>query len=179
MSVDVNGLNKKLMSHIATNWENDMIAEPEDKVQEFIRENYPNYELKLLSGLRQRDIQDVWETIKESRIIIMQPSLLDKEQVQKMLLNISHGIHTSLNGAYRLVEVRDFIFLSMNPWEDLLFIKECGKGLRDTHSEYSLIKLLRNCEVHFYGFAGEHYEMVRGGNGTSHYPSDIEAIRHK
>lgn len=161
------------MSHIITNWENDMIAEPEDKVIEFVKEKYPNYKLELLSGLRHRDLQDIYDTLKESRIIIMQPSLLDSSQIKEVVSYLSHPIHINFNSATRNLDIKEFIFLSSFPWDDLNFVKNSCKGLKDTVNEPALIKIVKNCEVHFYGFGGEHYEMIL----DSFY--DIKVLRHK
>lgn len=164
------------MSLIATNWENDMLAEPEDKVIEFMQKYNSDYELKLLSGLRHRDMQDIRDSLRNSRIIIMQPSLLEKEQVVNMVKNISHPIHVNQNGATRNYDIRDFIFLSSHPFEDLCQIKEWCRGVKDGFDTGdALTKILTNCEIHFYGFGGEHYEMKRIG----YYSGDIYAARYK
>jgi hypothetical protein len=164
------------MALIATNWENDMIAEPEEKVIEFMAKYKPNYELKLLSGLRHRDMEDIKDSLENSRIVIMQPSLLEKEQVVNMVKNISHPIHVNLNGSTRNYEIRDFIFLSSHPFEDLTQIKEWCNGVKDGFdSGDALTKILSNCEIHFYGFDGEHYEMKR----TSYLSGGIYAARYK
>ncbi len=158
-----------------TNWENDMLDAPEEMVAKFISDKYDQYNFKLLSGLKHRSINDIFDSLKESRVIIMQPYLLDKQQVVKIVQSISHSIHVNNNGARREWDIRDFVFLSSDPYRDFNFIKEeCG-SLKDQVNEHCLSKICRNCEVHFYGFEGEHYEMKCGG----HFKNDIYAIRYK
>jgi hypothetical protein len=166
------------MNRIVTNWENDMIAEPEEMVKKFLSEkrafwDFKHYDVKLLSGLRHRDIGDIYASLEESRVIIMQPSLLDKEQIKKIVQAISHPIHGNNFGAQRRWEIRDFIFLSANPFEDLNFIIDACRGVIDQHKEVCLQKILLSCEVHFFGFNDEHYEL-KCNRLDSPY-----AIRHK
>ncbi len=161
---------------IITNWENDLIEHPEDMVQKFVAEKYPNHTLKFLSGLKQRSFDDIYESIKESRIIVMQPALLDKPQVTELVKSISHPIHTGLNGASRHVEIRDFVFYSLHPFEDLMTIKSYCEGVTDGRDTAdALAKILSNCEIHFYGFEGEHYEMRCSGWQCR----DIYAVRYE
>jgi hypothetical protein len=161
------------MTYKITNWENDMIAEPEEKVVEFVKEKYPHYELGILSGLGERDLKDIYDSLKESRVIIMQPSLLVSSQIREVVSYLSHPIHINFNSATRNLDIRDFIFLSSNPWHDLNFVKSACAGVKDSVNEPALRKIVKNCEVHFYGFAGEHYEMINDSFG------DIKALRHK
>lgn len=163
---------------IVTNWENDMIDEPEQMVREFLSKkhgywDFPEYGFKLLSGLRHRHIEDIYASLEESRVVIMQPSLLEKEQVQKIVQAISHPIHVNNNGAQRRWDIRDFIFLSSTPFEDLKFIVDACLHLVDQHGEQCLPKILYNCEIHFFGFTGEHYELKK-----DRYPHKPYAIRH-
>ncbi len=156
-----------------TNWENEMTDSPEPIVEQFVKNRYPNYDFEMLSALGHRDIQDIFESLKNSRIIIIQPNMLDREQVVNLVSAISHPLHVNFNGASREWEVRDFIFLSTRPFEDLTQIKEWCAGVKDKWNENALVKILINCEVHFYGIAGmEHYEM-RGTRG-----GDITVVRH-
>jgi hypothetical protein len=161
------------MNRIITNWENDMIDAAEPMVSKFVSKHYPNLDFKLLSGLRHRDIQDIRDSLMESRIIIMQPSLLEEEQVVNIVTSISHPIHVANNGARRDWEIRDFIFLSMNPFEDLMNIREMCGNKKDHTGELALHKILFNCECHFFGFDDEHYEMKYNRG------HDIYAIRYK
>ncbi len=161
------------MSRI-TNWENDMIDSPEEKVVEFAKKRYPNYDLHLLSALRHRDMQDIYESLEESTVIIMQPSLLEKEQVIKIIQAISHPIHGHNNGSRRDWNIRDFVFLSADPWRDVNEILTICSGVKDSHNEECLPKILYNCECHFYGFAGEHYELKK-----TRYPYSSYIIRYK
>ncbi len=161
------------MAYKITNWENDMIAEPEEKVVKFVKEKYPNYELEILSGLGERDLKDIYDTLKDSRVIIMQPSLLDSTQIREVVSYLSHPIHINFNSATRNLDIRDFVFLSANPWHDLNFVKSACAGVKDSVKEPALRKIVKNCEVHFYGFGGEHYEMIKDSFG------DIKALRHK
>lgn len=162
------------MSWVITNWENDMIDKPEQIVAKFVAEKYPNMEFKMLSGLGRRDIHDIYRSLEESRVIIMQPSMLEPTQIAGIVQQISHPIHGALNGAIRRYDIADFIFLSANPWEDYNIVKDACRGVKDNHNEYSLTKILRNCECHFYGFDGTHYEMRRSG-----YEDSVYAVRHK
>ena len=170
------------MKKIITNWENDMIDVPEEMITKFVSEkqgywDFPdNYDLKLMSRLKHRNIEDIYDSLKESRVIIMQPSLFDKEQVIKIVKSISHPIHINNNGAKRDWEIRDFIFLSANPFDDLNMIKEYCYKIKDDHDTGdALTKILHNCEIHFFGFNREHYEMKEYGYSCS----DIYAIRYK
>lgn len=163
------------MKRIITNWENDIIETPEEQVTKFVSERYSNYDFKLLSGLRHRNIEDIYDSLRDSRVIIMQPFLLEKEQISKIVAAISHPIHVNNNGARREWEIRDFIFLSSQPFEDLKTIKNACLELKDNVKEEALPKIIHNCEIHFHGFDGEHYEMKC--HGYSSY--DIIAIRHK
>lgn len=156
-----------------------MIAEPEPMVKKFLSEkhgywDFKTFDVKLLSGLRHRDIEDIYASLRESRVIIMQPSLLEKSQIAKIVQAISHPIHLHFNGATREWDIRDFIFLSVNPWEDLNIVIDACKGVSDQHHEPSLPKILQNCECHFFGFADEHYELK-----CNHFPAKPYAIRHK
>lgn len=160
--------------HKITNWENDMIAEPEEFVKQFAKRQYPNYDLEILSGLGHRDPQDLYDSLRDSRVIIIQPNLLEREQVVKLVSAISHPIHVNFNGATREWDIREFVFISVRPFDDLMQIKEWCAGVKDQWGEHALTKVLINCEAHFYGIANmEHYEMrcSRGG--------EITAIRHK
>ena len=163
------------MSHIITNWENDMIDAPEDMVARFVSEKYKGFELKILSGLRHRAIEDVYETLKYSFVIIMQPSLLDEQQVTTMVKELSHSIWINFNSNVNNLSVRHFIFISANPFEDLMAIKKMCIGLKDTQGEQALVKIVKCVSCHFYGFDNEHYEMRADG----YFSEDIYAVRHK
>ncbi len=160
---------------IITNWENDMIEEPEEMVVKFVKEKYKGFELQLLSGLRHRAIEDIYKTLKDSFIIIMQPSLLDEKQVTTMVKELSHSIWINFNSNVNDLSVRHFIFLSMNPFEDLMKIKKMCIGLKCNQGEDALTKIVKSISCHFYGFNGEHYEMESGG----YFTEDIYARRHK
>lgn len=160
---------------IITNWENDMIDAPEDMVQKFVAENYKGFELQLLSGLRHRAIEDIYKTLEDSFIIIMQPSLLDEKQVTTLVKGLSHSIWVNFNSNVNNLTVRHFIFISMNPFEDLMSIKKMCIGLKDNQGEDALSKIVKSVSCHFYGFGGEHYEMESSG----YFTEDIYARRHK
>ena len=158
---------------IITNWENDLTDVPEESVVSFVKENYPNYEFKLLSGLAQRDINDIYDSLKESRIVIIQPTLFDRAQVSEILSSISHPTYGALIGNTREWEIRDFVFLSNKPYEVLKELLEICSKVKDRHGEHSLPKILAVCEIHSYGYDGEHYEVK-----FRRY-SDYEIIRYK
>ncbi len=108
----------------------------------------------------------------------MRSYTLDYNQIREMVKTISHPIHTSLNGAERLMEISAFIFITNNPFEDLMNTKRECSGVRDENNHDTgdaLCKILRNCEIHFYSPEGEHYEMKQ----TGYWTRDIYAIRHK
>lgn len=149
---------------IITNWDNDLLEAPDRKVVEFAAKKYKHHELKYLPGLRQRDIQEIYDSIRESRVIIIEPHILESEQIATIVSAIAHPIHVNQNGATRNYEIRDFVFLSMNPYEDLKKVVSAASALKDSHGEYSLSKILYNCEAHFYGYDGEHYELVKDGS---------------
>lgn len=162
------------MNHIITNWENDLIDEPENIVTAFVKDKYKDYDFKLLSGLAHRDKQDLYDSLRESRVIIMQPSLLEPDQIAEIATLIGHPIHVTFNSAAPDWNIKDFVFLSSNPFDDLNIVKDACKDVKDEHHELALVKILHNCECHFYGFAGEHYEMKC--SGSVNY--DIYAIRY-
>ncbi len=163
-----------MKKHIVTNWENDMIDQPEEMVAKFVSEKYKGFELKMLSGLRHRAFEDIYETLHDSFVIIMQPSLLDKQQVRTMVEKMAHGIWINFNSNVNNLSVRHFIFLSANPFEDLISIRKMCMGLKDTQGENALVKIVKSISCHFYGFDGEHYEMQADG----YFTEDIFAIRH-
>ncbi len=160
---------------IITNWENDLIEQPEEMVAEFVRQKYDGFELQMLSGLRHRSFEEIWDTIHDSFVIIMQPSLLDEYQVRSMVEQMSHGIWINFNSNTNNLSVRHFVFLSSNPFEDLVSIRKMCIGLKDSQGEPALVKIVKNISCHFYGFYGEHYEMFVEGHNTDR----IRAIRHK
>ena len=47
----------------------------------------------------------------------------------------------------------------MNPFHDLNFVIDACDGVTDQHNEICLKKILLSCEVHFFGFNEEHYEL--------------------
>ncbi len=159
---------------IITNWENDMIDVPEEPIEAFTKTYYPNYDLKLLSGLKHRAIEDIYDSLRDSRVIIMFPSLFDDEQLKKIVTAISHPIHVNNNGARREWDIREFVFFSAQPFEDLTHIRQTCHLLKDSTGEPALAKILFNCECHFYGFQDEHYELQRN---RSEY-QDFKAIRY-
>jgi len=163
------------MNRIITNWENDLIDSPEPMVKEWVAKHHSNFELKLLSGLRHRGMDDIYDSLRNSRIIVMQPSLLDAQQIADIVKEIGHGIHVNFNGATREWDLREFVFISMHPFEDLQTVKKACIGLKDRWGEDPLAKILKNVECYFYGFAGEKYELKYGG----YYASDAYAIRYK
>jgi hypothetical protein len=166
-----------MSNYIITNWENDLIDSPEEKVVKFVSEKYPAYYFKFLPALKQRSIKEIYDSLRESRVIVMQPSLFDKEQVVKIVTQISHPIHINNGGARREMDIRDFVFLSANPFADLQEIKEICYGKKDyfDSADALCVILHSNIEVHFYGFSGEHYEMKQCGYTCR----DIDAVRHK
>jgi hypothetical protein len=163
------------MKSIITNWENDLIELPEQMVQSFVNKEYDGFELKILSGLRHRTFEEIWETLKESYAIIMQPSLLDEQQVIELAKAISHGIWGNFHSNVNNLSVRYFHFISMNPFEDLMQIKETLLSVKDQHEESCIAKIVKCVSCNFHGFNGEHYEMSLKGS----WPEHIEALRHK
>jgi hypothetical protein len=161
--------------HIVTNWENDMIDAPEEKVSEFVNNYYKGFELNLLSGLRYRAIEEIYQTLKDSFVIIMQPSLFDKQQVMDIVSNLSHSIWVNFNSNTNNLTTRYFIFLSSHPFEDLKEIVSICQGLKDTKNEPALVKIVKCISCHFYGFAGEHYELRTDG----YHSDNMYAVRHK
>jgi len=165
--------------HKIINWENDLLDEPEMFLSEFVADNYPDYSFEMMSGFIHRDMSEVYESLKEARVIIMQPNLLEENQVSDMVKAISHPIHVNFNGASREWNIEKFIFLCYNPFDDLNTIKEQCDGVKDgKDSADALCKILHNCEIHFYGRQGgdAHYEM---GADRVYCCNDIKAIRHK
>lgn len=160
---------------IITNWENDLIEEPEVPVMDWVRANCANYEFKLLPGFRHRCNDDIFTSLRESRIIIMQPNLLESNQIASIVTQIGHSIHINFNGATREWDLREFVFLSANPFEDLQIVKDACIGLKDRVNEDPLAKILHSVECWFYGFSGEKYELRYGGYNAS----DAYAIRYK
>ena len=73
-----------------------MIEIPEEMVKNFVSEKYNGFELEILSGLKYRSLEDIYETLHYSFAIIMQPSLLDEQQVRMMVEKMSHGIWGNL-----------------------------------------------------------------------------------
>ena len=164
-----------MKTHIITNWENDMIDSPEEKVLEFVNNYYKGFELNILSGLRHRNIEDIYETLKESFVIIMQPSLFDKQQVTSIASGLSHWIWGNFNNNVNNLTVRHFIFLSSHPFDDLNEIINICKGLKDSVNEPALVKIVKCISCHFYGFDGEHYEL----RTESYHSENMYAVRHK
>jgi len=164
-----------MSKHIVTNWENDLIEQPEYMVREFASDKYKEFELQMLSGLKHRAFEEVWETLNTSFSIIMQPSLLDKQQVQSLVSQIAHGIWVNFQGVTNNLTVRSFNFLSTNPFIDLMEIKEMCKGLLDTQGGNALAKIVKCVPCHFYSLTQtEHYEMCT----ESRYDFEIYARRH-
>lgn len=161
--------------HIITIWENDMVEVPEVIQLDFIEERYPDYEIKMLSGLWHRDKEDIFASLEESRVIFINPNHLEAEQIVKLAQLISHPIWINFNSNTRNWDVRDFVFYSSAPFEDLCMVRDNLRGIKDHHQEPVLPKILA-CEAHFWGYAGEHYELIkeRWRNGVC----PIYAIRY-
>ncbi len=164
-----------MSKHIVTNWENDMIDQPEEMVRKFVKENYKGFKLQLLSGLKHRHFDEIWETLLNSFVIIMQPSLLDEQQVRMLVEKMAHGIWVNFNSNINDLTVRHFVFLSSDPFDTLLTIKRICVGLKDSQGEQALVKIIKSVTCNFYGFNDEHYEMRCDG----HFSEDIYAVRHK
>ncbi len=160
---------------VILNWENDMIQDPEPHVVEFAKKHYPNLDLQLMSGLRHRHIDEIRDSLKDSMIIIMQPHLIDPSQIALIAQSISHSIHGAFCGASREWDLRDFVFLSVNPWETCQAIIEACSGLKDNVGEDPLVKIVKHIQVQFYGFDGEHYELKI----SSHWFRDLYVVRYK
>lgn len=166
---------EKTAQHMITNWENDMLDAPEDKVQKFVADFYKGFELRLLSGLRYRSIEDIYETLEDSFAIIIQPSLLDRRQVVELVSGLSHSIWVNFNSNTNNLSVRRFIFLSATPFEDMMQIREFCLDLKDSQGEWALPKIVQCISCQFFGFGGEYYEMQSAGYSSR----DIKAVRYK
>jgi len=140
------------MKWIITNWENDMIETPEQPVIDLVNEKFSHYEFKMLSGLRNRDIEDLYASLRESRAVIMHPTFTDITQIKDLIIRLGKYIHANTLGRQTDWMIKEFVFISATPFEDFLLIKKnCNTD--------SLHAILRNCYCTFYGYAGEVYEM--------------------
>lgn len=155
-------------------WENDMTDEIDPKVLTFLGHRFKGYDFNQLSGLAHRDEMDIIDSIRNNYAIIIQPNMLECEQVQSIAKLISHPIHTNKNSNQNDYEIQRFIFLSNHPWETLLQIKSNLKDVKDRHGELCIQKIIRNCATEFYNFDSSiYYELVEDGYW------DTKAIRYK
>lgn len=162
------------MNRGVTVWENDMTEEIDPKTQSFINLHFPNREIKQLSALSHRDSEDIFDSLRESYYILIQPNQLERDQIEKLAQLISHPIYINYYSNTRNWDIQSFIFICMNPWSTLKQIQSVLKNVKDSHSELCLHKILGACQVNFYNFdSSEQYELVTDGIW------DTKAIRRK
>lgn len=157
-----------------TIWENDMMEEIDPKIKSFIELRFKGYEMKQLSALSHRSEQDIFDSLEESYGIVIQPNLLEPQQIIEMAKLISHPIHGNHCSNIRNWDIQNFTFISTHPWETLKEIKSMLKDVKDNVGELCIMKILNACSIDFYNFdMTEYYELVRDGYwGT-------KAIRYK
>lgn len=164
-----------MAARIITIWENEMDDTIDDKLKQFIDKKYPDSQINILSGLRQRHIEDIYETLKDSYAIVIQPNMLEEVQVKELVKGISHSVWINFHSNTNNLSVRFIDFYSSNAYADLKEIKKYCIGLKDAHNEQTLVKIVKCIDCSFYGFAGEHYELRYGGS----YAEDCIAVRIK
>ena len=142
-------------------------------VSQFISDKYGHCDVSILSGLKRRDLGEIWNTLKDNRVVVIQPSLLDETQIRTLTKSISHGIWINFHSNTNNLHVRKFDFLSSDPYNDAKQIIDYCKGLKDDHGENALVKIVKSLEVNFYGFDDTRYELRAEG-----YFGDYILVRH-
>lgn len=146
------------------NWENDMIASPEKAVIDYCAKHYPNLELEMLSGLNKRHPVDIIDSIrKDCRAVVMNPNILNKDQVLKLISMLGKGLYGYVYGE----DLEEFVFITSHPKEDAeSVISWCMEG--DWNDNYvnprnALTAILKRVKCYFIGFDGEKYEIITDG----------------
>jgi hypothetical protein len=140
-----------------------MVDVPEKQVTDFVSKHYNNLKFKMLSGLSKRHIEDIWESIKESFVIVVHLNMLDENQIKHLVGELSQPIWKNFNSNVNNLSLRHFVFISSTPFEDMKKIRNCS----------DLIPLSKCVSIHFYGYNDEHYEYYAVGYNT------LLNVRHK
>jgi hypothetical protein len=147
-----------------TVWENDMVEVIDHKTLAFIKAQYPDYEVKQLSGLSHRHAEDILDSVRNSHTIVIQPNLLDIEQIVDIAQLLSNPIHVNNTDPKREYDIRRFLFLTNYPWDTCSTVKSMLSVVKDSVNELCLMKILKHCAVDFCNFdCTEYYEMQRDG----------------
>lgn len=146
------------------NWENDMLASPEKVVVDYCERHYPNLDLEMLSGLSRRDPSDIIDSIrKDCRAVVMNPHMLDKEQVLGLISMLAAGLYGYVYGE----DLDEFVFITSAPKEtaDTIVSWCMSGGWDDNHKNprNAMVAILGRCRCYLVGPDGDKYEITTNG----------------
>lgn len=137
-----------------------MTEQVDPTIQQHIDENYPDAEVTLLSAMSKRDPQDIIDSIKEARAVIMSVNLLEREQVR----NLAGLLGWRMWGCVAGEDVDKFIILCANARETLQEIIDMCQGPwsnERTNPRLGLVGILRRARI--YAIGDETLELTSSG----------------